>query len=181
MGTNDWRQRFRGPQIWLGTLAGQRPERGLVVASQDGRTFQLFAWDVPDGRINPLTNAQFGVFNGWLDPTGSHVYYLHDETGSEHGHLVRVPFTGGEPEDVTPDLKPYTLRGLGFNATGDLMAFNPVNEEGFGLYVIEIGSTVGEPRLIHRDSWETWGAVLSARGDLVACWSSARAKGARRY
>ncbi|HZN76536.1 MAG TPA: prolyl oligopeptidase family serine peptidase [Micromonosporaceae bacterium] len=181
MGTNDWRQRFRAPQIWLGAEAGQRPERGLVVASQDGQTIQLFAWDVPEGRISPLTDAPFGVLDGWLDPTGSHVYYLRDEDGTEHGHIVRVPFTGGEPEDVTPNLAPYTLRGVGFNAAGDLMAFNPVNEDGFGLYVMEVGTTVGEPRLIHQDTWETWGAVLSARGDLAACYSTARAKGARRY
>jgi dipeptidyl aminopeptidase/acylaminoacyl peptidase len=176
-----WRQRFTAPQIWDAKLAGNRPDRGLVVSSQDGTAIQLFAWEVDSGRLTALTDAKYGVVTGWIDPAGEFVYYLHDEDGSELGHLVRVPFEGGPPQDVTPGMAPYTLRGVGFDGSGGTVAFNPVNADGFALYTVGVTPQIGEPRLLHRDSWETWGALLSARGDLAACWSTARAGGVRRY
>jgi dipeptidyl aminopeptidase/acylaminoacyl peptidase len=177
----DWRRRFRAPQVWLATIASGRPDRGLVVTSQDGNTIQLCAWDVDRGRLRALTDAPYGVLAGWIDPTGSFVYYLDDKDGSEMGHLVRVPFEGGPARDLTPALSPYTLRGVGFDAAGSTVALNPINEDGFAVYTVDLVPDVGEPRLLHRDRWETWGALLSARGDLAACWSTARARGVRRY
>jgi len=173
----DWRQRFRAPTYWSATIGAAG--RGLVVGSVDGSSIQLCRWDVSSGRLTPVTDDRLGVGHGWLDPSGSWVFYVHDEDGSEVGHLVRVPYAGGEPEDVTPALTPYTLRGLGFSASGDRLAFNPVNADGFALYTVDLGPTMSEPHLVHRDTWETWGAQLSARGDLAACWSTARAKGLR--
>jgi dipeptidyl aminopeptidase/acylaminoacyl peptidase len=180
-GIPEWRQRFRAPHLYSAVRAGRRPDRGLVIGSPNGRTIQLLAWDVPSGRLEPVTDAVHDVFEAWLDPTGSHVYYLRDEDGNEHGHLMRVPYEGGPPVDVTPGLPPYTLRGVGFDAAGTRLAINPVNADGFALYAIDLGEGVGEPRLLHRDSWEFWGALLSARGDLAACWSTARARGVRRH
>jgi dipeptidyl aminopeptidase/acylaminoacyl peptidase len=182
----DWRVRFRAPRVQSVAFAGGREDRGLAVASQDGSTIQLFAWDVKSGDLRALTDSRYGVVDGWIDPTGSFVYYLRDVDGSELGHLVRVPFEGGTPQDLTPDLAPYTLRGVGFDRSGATIAFNPINTDGFALYTMDLETmgrtgTVGEPRLLHRDSWENWGALLSAGGDLAACWSTARARGSRRY
>jgi dipeptidyl aminopeptidase/acylaminoacyl peptidase len=78
-------------------------------------------------------------------------------------------------------MPPYTLRGVGFNAAGTMIAINPVNADGFAVHAIDLVPEVTEPRLLHRDTWEVWGALPSARGDLVACWSTARARGVRRY
>lgn len=179
--TAAWRQRFRAQQILYAELADGNPDRGLVVAGWDGRTIQLFAWDVPAARLTAVTDTPYGVVQGWIDPAGDYVYYLADEDGSELGHLVRVPFEGGQPQDLTPDLQPYTLRGVGFNGPGTTVALNPVNHEGFALYTVDVTDGVGAARLVYRDSWETWGALVSARGDLAACWSTARAGGIRRY
>lgn len=174
----DWRDRFRAPQIWTASPARNRSDRWLVVASQDGSTIQLFAWDAASDRLDARTGDPLNVLEGWIDPAGAYVHYLRDERGSEFGHLVRVPVGGGEPQDLTPDLPPYTLRGVGFDGDGSLVVLNPVNPDGFALYAVPEG---GEPRLLHRDTWETWGALASARGDLAACWSTARAKGVRQY
>ncbi|HET8684281.1 MAG TPA: prolyl oligopeptidase family serine peptidase [Micromonosporaceae bacterium] len=175
----DWRDRFRAPQFFVTKLASGRPGRGLVVGSKDGVSVQLFAWDVPGKQLVALTDAKLGVVDGWIDPSGTYVYYLRDEDGSELGHLVRVPFEGGPVQDITPKLAAYTLRGVGFG--GSRLAFNPVNSDGFALYVLDVQPELGEPRLLFRDSWETWGALLSADADLAACWSTARARGLRRY
>jgi dipeptidyl aminopeptidase/acylaminoacyl peptidase len=176
-----WRQRFRTPLIEHATLAARRPERGLVVSAQDGRTVRLSAWDVAGQQLTALTDGPHDVREGWIDPTGSFVYHLRDEDGTELGHLVRTAFEGGPAQDVTPGLAPYTLRGLGFSRSGRVLAVNPVNADGFALYAIDLLPRLGTPRLLFRDTWETWGALLSARGDLAACWSTARAGGIRRH
>jgi dienelactone hydrolase len=176
-----WKQRFWAPRIECAALAAQRPERGLVVSAQDGRTVQVSAWDLERQRLTTLTDAPHGVAEGWIDPAGSFVYHLRDEDGTELGHLVRTAFEGGPAQDVTPGLAAYTLRGLGFSRSGRVLAVNPVNADGFALYVIDLLPRLGTPRLLFRDTWETWGALLSARGDLAACWSTARAGGIRRH
>ena len=92
-----------------------------------------------------------------------------------------MPFGGGPAQDLTPALPNYTLRGVGFDRAGDLLAINPVNADGFALYTIDLAAEPGEPRLLWRDRWEVQGAILSANGDIAACWSTAKAKGVRRY
>lgn len=176
-----WQQRFRCAQLFRAALARGAPDRGLAVGARDGQTTQLFAWQVGSGEVAALTEHKHGVAQGWIDPAGQFVYYLRDEDGSELGHLVRVPFSGGPAQDVTPSLPNYTLRGVGFGGNGNLLAFNPVNADGFALYVLELSGDLGEPRLLWRDRWEVQGALLSADGDLAACWSTAKAKGQRHY
>jgi dipeptidyl aminopeptidase/acylaminoacyl peptidase len=176
-----WHKRFRSPQIYTALVAEGNAERGLVVGSRDGLTVQLFAWEVESGQLSAVTESRFGVSKGWIDPAGEFIYYLHDEDGSELGHMVRVPFGGGPAQDLTPALPAYTLRGAGFARSGGLMAINPINGDGFALYTIDLTAGPGEPRLVWRDRWEVQGALLSASGDTAACWSTAKAQGVRRY
>ncbi|HEX6686615.1 MAG TPA: prolyl oligopeptidase family serine peptidase [Candidatus Limnocylindrales bacterium] len=176
-----WQQRFRCAQVYTAALARGTADRGLVVGTRDGLTTQLFAWAVSSGQVTPVTQDKHGVAQGWIDPAGEFVYYLRDEDGSELGHLVRVAFAGGPAQDLTPALPNYTLRGVGFDGNGDLLAINPVNAEGFALYIIDLRGDPGEPRLVWRDRWEVQGALLSASGDIAACWSTRRAQGVRRY
>jgi dipeptidyl aminopeptidase/acylaminoacyl peptidase len=158
-------------------MAARRPQRGIVTATRDGGPVRLWAWDTPTGALRPLLDDKLGVSDGWIDPTGEHVYFVPDVDGTEHGHLKRVPYEGGEPEDLTPDLAPFTMRGMGFSADGATVAFNPINADGFAVYVLDGAG----PRLIFRDTYETWGALPSADGALVATWSTARAGGLRRH
>ena len=93
-----WKQRFRAERVLWTALAEERPARGLAVSNRSGR-FQLCAWEVPTGELRHLTDRPEGVVFGFIDSLGRHVYYLDDTGGNEIGHLVRVPFAGGEPED----------------------------------------------------------------------------------
>ena len=36
-----------------------------------------------------------------------------DTKGNEIGHFIRIPFEGGEAEEVTPDIPPYLHSVLG--------------------------------------------------------------------
>jgi dipeptidyl aminopeptidase/acylaminoacyl peptidase len=178
-----WQDRFRIPPIYDAAVASARPERGIVVGNFGGETIQVHAWDVPAGRVRPVTTSPTGIFEGWIAPDGNAVYWLADHLGNELGHLVRAPFEGGDAEDVTPGLGSYTLRGVGFAHSGERLALNPVDAEGFHLYVVDLGrdGRLGTPRLVHSSRYEAWLALLSADGGLVANKSSARARGMRRY
>lgn len=180
-----WKQRLRATAaIFQTNVAWQAPTRGLVCALLS-ETPQLYAWDVPIGKLRQLTQAPNGLVQGWLSPDGRHVYYLQDEQGTEHGHLWRVPFEGGAAENMTPDLPPFTLRGLEISRDGDLrgarriayrLVFNPVNKEGYQLWCLEIdlNGDVSSLRQLYKSEAETWGAVTSYRGALAAMVSSAR-------
>lgn len=65
---------------------------------------QIYAWETPRGELRQLTTHTSNILVSWISPTGQHIYFLNDWQGNEQGHLTRVPFEGGEFEDVTPNL-----------------------------------------------------------------------------
>src|SRR5690349_805519 len=117
-----WKQRFRVPVIAWTRLAAQVPGRGLAASNQSG-VYQLYAWDVPSSGLTQLTDLPTGKAGGILSPDGQYVYYLLDEQGNELGHYVRVPFAGGPPVDITPDLPPYASWGLTHARGGTRLSF----------------------------------------------------------
>jgi dipeptidyl aminopeptidase/acylaminoacyl peptidase len=170
-----WKQRFRAERILWSGLAEGRPDRGLVVSNRTGR-YQLYAWEVPTGKLRQLTDRLEGVLFGFIDALGRHVYYLDDTDGNEIGHLVRVPFAGGEPEDTSPDLPPYSTWGGVISATGNLLAFTRADTEGFTLTAIDLGPNgeLSEPRDFFRSARVTSPPALSPDGDLAVVASAER-------
>jgi dipeptidyl aminopeptidase/acylaminoacyl peptidase len=178
-----WKQRFRVSQIFSAQLARANPARGLVVSNQRSNLFQLYAWMTSSAELCQLTYRPGGIMSGRISPDGCYIYFLDDHQGNELGHFVRLPFEGGEIEDVSPGLPDYTLRGVGFSLDGSMMAFNAVNADGFQLYCVSLGplGELNPPCLIHQDKQEFWGAMLSNDGRVAAVISTARAGGTRRY
>ena len=178
-----WKQRFFTPFVVSAQPARANPARGLAITTQAGGQGQLFAWNPATGALHQLTDTAHGLWEGWIDPLGRCIYYHHDPDGSELGHLVCVPFEGGAVTDVTPDLPPYTLRGVGFSGDGRWLALNPVSQAGFQLAVAPLGDdgAAGAPRIVFTSAHEAWYALLSHDGSRAAMISTARAGGQRRY
>lgn len=178
-----WKERFRLPVLFQPQVAAANPTRGLAVSNKDADAFELCTWDVPTGALQPLTDRPDGTMAGWLSPDGRYVYYLDDQKGNEHGHVVRIPYTGGAPHDLTPEMQPYTLRGFQISHVGNRVAFMAVNADGYQLIAIDLAAdgTPGVPRCVYQSKWETWEAVLSAQGEIIAMQSTERAGGIRRY
>ncbi|MEZ4733646.1 MAG: hypothetical protein R3E79_41645 [Caldilineaceae bacterium] len=178
-----WKARFRLPVLFQPQVAAANPVRGLVVSNKDVDAFQLYTWDVPTGGLQPLTDRPDGTIAGWISSDGRYVYYLDDQKGDEHGHVVRISYTGGAPQDLTPAMRPYTLRGFELSHAGNLLAFMAVSADGYQLIAIDLAAdgAPGAPRCIYQSTWETWEALLSAQGELVAIQSTERARGMRRY
>src|ERR1700757_1505779 len=111
-----WKQRLQAPRILSARIAHLEPTRGLVVSNRSG-VYQLYAWDVPTGELRQLTSRPEGVSWGVISRDGRYVYYLNDTKGNEIGHFLRIPFQGGEPEDITSQLPPYS--SWSFNTSRD--------------------------------------------------------------
>ncbi|HEY1349186.1 MAG TPA: prolyl oligopeptidase family serine peptidase [Ktedonobacteraceae bacterium] len=177
-----WKQRYRvkalrGPQI-----ARRKPSRGLVVSSESG-TGQLYAWDVPSGQLTQLTHRPEGTFSGYLSPDGSFVYYLQDQGGNERGHYVRLPWEGGEEQDITPQLPPYSaLYRCAVSENGAVFAFTPTQEQGFPLYCLDLHSdgSVGNVRELYRCPKFIDDATLSFRGEIAVIATTGYSR-ARQY
>ena len=163
-----WKQRFRAWSIASTSIAALAPDRGLVVCNRSG-VFQLHAWDVASGALTQLTDDPTGRMTGLLSPDGRFVYYLRDESGNEIGHIVRIPYAGGPPKDMTPGCDPYALAGMSISKDGSTLAFTTASREGFQLYVGELdpAGDVGPTRKIHHARALTRGAALSERGELA--------------
>jgi len=168
-----WKQRFRTPAIFVTRIACQAPTRGLAVSNQSD-VYQLYAWDVPSGDLTQLTEQPEGKMLGFISPTGEHVYYLDDRQGDEIGHFVRIPFEGGEKEDVTPDLPLYSPAGLAFSREGNRIGLIAGTREGFHLYTmgLEPSGKVSAPRLLYHSQPLMRGAFLSRDGRVAVVAST---------
>ena len=102
----DWRDRFRAGSVTSASRARGNPGRGVVISDRDGND-EAYAWDVGTGALRRLTDSGTAVIEAAISPDGSSIVYLRDTTGSEFGHLHRVPFEGGASVDLTPDLDEY--------------------------------------------------------------------------
>jgi dipeptidyl aminopeptidase/acylaminoacyl peptidase len=147
-----WKQRYQTAELRSPQIARRRPVRGLVVSSASG-TGQLYAWDVPSGKLRQLTHRPEGTFSGYISPDGSFVYYLDDHGGNERGHYVRLPWEGGDAQTLTAELPPYSaLYRCAVSSDGMMFVFTPTQTRSFPLYCLDLqpDGTVGSVRELHR-------------------------------
>ena len=167
-----WRQRFRATDIPWAKIAQRNPNRGLVCTNKDG-IYQLYAWDVSSNGLTQVTHQPAGVTLGIISSDGKYIYYLKDESGNEIGHFVRVPFSGGIPEDITPDLPPYSAFDIFQSRAGNTLGFVPAGNDGYKIY---IKSNDGKPKLIHHSESLILEPVLSSDGKILVFRSSERTR-----
>ena len=117
-----WKQRFRAASIAWARVAKNNPARGVACTNRGG-VQQLYAWDVPTGTLTQVTDQPAGVLFGMIYADGEFICYHKDEGGSEIGHYVRVPFGGGQEEDITPDMPPYASQFVTQSRWGNLIGF----------------------------------------------------------
>jgi dienelactone hydrolase/Tol biopolymer transport system component len=148
-----WKQRFRIPTFLSSQVARTNATRGVICSNASG-AFQLSAWDISSGTLWQRSHERHGALVGMISPDGSYIYYPVDPDGDQFGHIVRVPFEGGNVQDITPDFPPYPCYQICLSAAGTLLAF-PVprsDEQGTDLYVVPLGlADVGQPRRIFHD------------------------------
>lgn len=160
---SNWKQRFRVSSILWARIANLNPKRGLVCTDRDG-VQQLYAWCIDTGNLRQLTDRPTGVINGLISADGEYVYYMQDDSGNEIGHFVRVPFSGGLEEDITPDLSPYNSFQIKQSFSGNMLGAWVSEPNGQLLYVFAPGQP---PRQIHKTQNLFFGPSLSYGGEIA--------------
>jgi pimeloyl-ACP methyl ester carboxylesterase len=171
-----WKQRFRAASISHTQIAPANPRRGLVVSNASGQQ-QLYAWDVASGSLRQLTHRSTGTPSGALAGDGRFVYYLDDQQGNEIGHFVRIPYEGGTPQDLTPDLASYSDLAFSFSGSGSHFGFTAADATGFHLYSLETKANgdLGELRQLFQSRKMAYGPTYSFSGDLAVLVTTERA------
>ena len=172
-----WKQRFRARMIWNTEVAKRAPSRALAISDRSG-VVELYAWNVGTEELRQLTDRPRGTGFGAISPDGRYVYYHHDEKGAELGHYVRIPWEGGGPEDLTPDLPPFASWDFHQSYAGNRLGFVAAREGAFTAYCVDLAQngTFGEPRAIYRSDRLLGGPALSPDGQLAVLMSTERSK-----
>ena len=163
-----WKQRFRANKIRFARLAEANSQRGLVCCQAEG-ILQLHAWEVATETLRPVTRSAIGVWRGAIAARGDYIYFLKDDQGDETGHYHRIPFTGGDPEDITPDLPAYGSFSLTENLTGQFIGLTLSADSGFQGYIIERSAdgSLGKPHCIWQSDRRSYGPKFSYDGAIA--------------
>ncbi len=168
-----WKKRFRLPRVSI-QIASGNPEHVLVNSNRTG-VYELYAYDLSSDSLKQLTNRDSGTAYGTISPDGRHIYYMDDKAGNETGHIVRVPFEGGTPQDMTPDLPDYTLVSPTADGIGSRMGVTIPRPEGFDSYVVTMkDGRPGKASIINRSRRMADGPVFSHDGRLSVVSSAER-------
>ena len=165
----DWRKRYEAPIIAGAQVAQQNPSRGMVVSNRDG-VIQLYAWDVDSGNLRQLTDHPTGITQGTLSEDGKWVYHFNDERGNEHGHFVRIPYEGGEAQDITPDMDDYNSFVFTQSPDGRTIGFTAAYSGKFQIYVLDAETL--ERKFTTEFSRAAFGPSLSHNGNIAAIAST---------
>jgi len=165
-----WKQRIRAPYIAWSRRAAQNPSRGLLCSSKDG-VYQLYAWNTETDELRQLTQDPAGVSGGAISADGERVYYLRDQRGDEIGHYVVVPFSGGQPEDISPDLPEFASHFLAESASGNALGFFAADADGFHFYIYEAPGAA-QPLFTLTKQALSFGPLLSQNAEIAVIASS---------
>lgn len=114
----DWRERMRAPARRFVAWALDDSDRMLLYSTESGQA-RLYAYDRGTQQQVALP-AEAKAGYTWLAPDGRFIYFVRDVHDSEVGHLMRMPWEGGEVEAVAPDLPPMYFYGLQVARDGTL-------------------------------------------------------------
>ena len=150
--------------------AARNPSRGLAASNKDG-VFQLYAWDTVSDSLRQLSDEPAGVFHGSISADGQSVYYLRDKRGDEIGHYVRLPFTGGDAIDITPELPEYASFSIDECHSGRAIGFTAADDAGFHI-VLFACDDMRKPLLKLDKSAMAFGPILSYDAELAVVATS---------
>ncbi|MCI3271681.1 prolyl oligopeptidase family serine peptidase [Streptomyces cylindrosporus] len=178
--TTNW-QRFFTADRPLAVRRGRGPgDRSLIVVeSEDGPRLSL--WDAGSGTVRPLGGLTSGdLAQAVLSHDGEHILALHDDNGSEVGHLHTTGLDGGDSRDLTPDLPPYTLRGIDVAGRADRAVITCAAEDGFSLWLLSTDGSA-DPEPLFRSPHEAWNGLVSADGTRACVDTTDHNPGIRRF
>jgi dienelactone hydrolase len=164
-----WKQRYRAPSIGSVQIASSCPSRDILNDTRSG-SLQWYAWEISTNQRIQISNKPGGISTDmFISPDGQWVYFLDDKKGNELGHFVRMPFLGGDLQDLTPDLPYYSSCGFSISRSGNRIGLMAVHDNCFHIYCIDVEKegTLGAPREIYASPQYMERLLLSHDGDVL--------------
>lgn len=146
--------------------ADNLPYRAVVVSNIDGN-YQLYAVDFVSGFKRQITSSTNGEIFGSISADGEYVYVLDQADGSEHGHFIKEPFTGGKRVDITPDSKNYFAYFATGSNDGSLVAFRAAVDDKNKVFAAKEDSGSYTAQELYETKNSLSEAVCSKSGDLI--------------
>jgi len=164
-----WRAPLRRALLAWWQVAAQQAERGLVCANL-GDGFQLHAWDVAAGTHHQVTRGPQPVVQGAISADGQMLYALRpdaERAAQGLGRYVRLPWAAeaAEGQDIAPQLAPYLSFYINECASGRLLGFMALNEDGFQMFALD-AQAGGAPHLRYESAELALGPFLSYDGEI---------------
>ena len=176
-----WKERFRARTVFWSRPSLLDRRRAIAMSDATGLD-QLYAWEPGDGevRLRQLTDRPGGTAFGYVSGDGRHVFYLDDDAGDELGHFVRVPYEGGEPEDITPGLPSYASDSLQARRGTSGIVFTAASASGHETWLVDSDAAPDERRrLLHRTDGMAEVSGVTVDGALVLIRTNERTGTAR--
>ena len=167
-----WEARFRAPRTLWVRLAVDRPERGIACSNVTG-VYQIHRWQVGEPVGEAMSAFPTGKAAAWLSPDGEWVVWHADRAGDEVGHFVAVPWSGGDPIDLTPDLPPYASFAAGFGPDGTFGA-SIIGSDRVLLALIEFPPAAAPARLLDPGPGFVTGLAVGPAGRLAFSTTAGR-------
>lgn len=167
-----WEQRLRAGRVLLPVWAADRPDRAVVVMTDDGR-LQVHSWTPSTGRPVPATARAQGTTLATIDPGGNWLWWFDDTDGDEHGVWRRQPFgsTPARRYETPIDLPASYPRGLLLGRDGTAVIGRGDASYGTQIHAVGIGANRygqdGPARIYSHPSWAA-ARALSHDGRLIA-------------
>ncbi|WP_439680689.1 S9 family peptidase [Embleya sp. MST-111070] len=177
--TASWHRFFTTDRVL--SMRRGRGERDLCLVVEDTEQGQTLArWDAERGIGLPLPGDFGDPGEAVLGADGERVLSLHDDNGSEVGHVWATSLDGTDRRDLTPDLAPYALRGIDTARHGDDVVITAAAPDGFSLWHLHDRGTPA-PRRLFTSPHEAWNGLISADGRIASIDTTDHNPGVRRF
>ncbi len=153
-------------------MADRRPERAIACSNVTG-VYQVHRWHVGEPVGEAMSAFPTGKSAAWISPDGEWVVWHADRAGDEVGHFVAVPWSGGEPIDLTPDLPVYASFTAGFGPDGTFGA-SIIGSDRVQLAVVPFPPRSAEPRLLDPGPGFVTGLAVGPGGSLAFSTTAGR-------
>ena len=153
-------------------MAADRPERGIACSNVTG-VYQIHRWQVGEPVGEAMSSFPTGKAVAWLSPDGEWVVWHADRAGDEVGHFVAVPWSGGDPVDLTPELPGYASFAAGFGPDGTFGA-SIIGSDRVQLALMDFPPGAAPPRLLDPGPGFVTGLAVGPGGRLAFSTTAGR-------
>lgn len=148
-------------------MAKNDTQKMLIIHNLSG-SHQLYSFDSKTGKDRQLSYVEGGKVFGSISSGGNWIFYLDDRDGSEVGHFVQVPFDGGAPQNISPNIPLYSSFFVRTNADDSVYVWTAAYDGKHTVYrVLSSDNQLQEPEAIYESENFIDTPLISSSGRFI--------------